>query len=49
VHDPEISTRALTLLEARGDLGEKDLLLSIDEARRLLGYRPAMAGARPYP
>jgi hypothetical protein len=38
VHDPEIATRALTLLEARGDLGANDLLLSIDKARRLLGY-----------
>ena len=28
-------------VEVRGDLGEHDTLLSIDKARRLLGYRPA--------
>jgi len=28
-------------VEVRGDVGEHDTLLSIDKARRLLGYRPA--------
>ena len=28
-------------VEVRGDLGEHDTLLSIEKARRLLGYRPA--------
>jgi hypothetical protein len=28
-------------VEVRGDLGEKETLLSMDKARRLLGYRPA--------
>ena len=28
-------------VEVRGDLGEQVTLLSIDKARRLLGYRPA--------
>jgi nucleoside-diphosphate-sugar epimerase len=28
-------------VEVRGDLGENDTLLSIDKARRLLGYQPA--------
>jgi nucleoside-diphosphate-sugar epimerase len=28
-------------VEVRGDLGDHDTLLSIDKARRLLGYRPA--------
>jgi UDP-glucose 4-epimerase len=28
-------------VEVRGDLGEHDTLLSIDKARRLLGYEPA--------
>jgi hypothetical protein len=28
-------------VEVRGDLGEQETLLSIDKARRLLGYRPA--------
>jgi nucleoside-diphosphate-sugar epimerase len=28
-------------VEVRGELGEHDTLLSIDKARRLLGYRPA--------
>jgi nucleoside-diphosphate-sugar epimerase len=28
-------------IEVRGDLGEHDTLLSIDKARRLLGYEPA--------
>ena len=27
-------------VEVRGDLGEHDTLLSIDKARRLLGYEP---------
>ena len=28
-------------VEVRGDPGEHDTLLSIEKARRLLGYRPA--------
>ena len=28
-------------VEVRGDLGEHDMLLSIDKAKRLLGYQPA--------
>jgi UDP-glucose 4-epimerase len=28
-------------VEVRGELGEHDTLLSIEKARRLLGYRPA--------
>ena len=28
-------------VEVRGDVGEHDTLLSIDKARRLLGYQPA--------
>jgi UDP-glucose 4-epimerase len=28
-------------VEVRGDVGEHDTLLSIDKARRLLGYGPA--------
>ena len=28
-------------VEVRGDLGEHDTLLSIEKARRLLGYQPA--------
>ena len=32
-------------VEVRGDLGEHDTLLSIDKARRLLGYEPRTAGA----
>jgi hypothetical protein len=28
-------------VEVRGDLGEHDTLLSIEKAKRLLGYRPA--------
>jgi UDP-glucose 4-epimerase len=30
-----------TDVEVRGDLGEHDTLLSIEKARRLLGYQPA--------
>src|SRR5207244_10123656 len=34
-------------VEVRGDIGDYDTLLSIEKARRPLGYRPGMAGATP--
>ena len=39
---PERRTRRRGLpgVEVRGDLGVNDTLLSIDKARRLLGYEP---------
>ena len=39
-HNAELVAEVFPGVEVRGDLGEHDTMLSIDKARRLLGYEP---------